>query len=190
MNDVLVISVDKATTIENCERFFTEPKIGNLKDPVKIQAKIQESYSKQAEEASSNSLFAVPLVVSACLIQRPKEEEEGMKVAMDQVSKVGEVNTFENELEPLGVFLKGLQDVGLIIGPHPTTHSRIIQNAFLRHGIAMPKCFGFSVTRLNVFHLLCNTQEGEYPGCLAPLGIKTANPVEDTIKVASLLGII
>ena len=190
MSKTLVLSVDKSSAMEGCQRFFTEPKLGNLKDPVKIQAKIQDHFDKMAEEAATNSLFAIPSVVSVCVVTHPDPDEEGMKVSMDQVSKVGQVEKFENEFEPLGTFLKGLTDVTRIIGPHPTTHTRMVQNTFIRGGIAVPACFGTSVIRVNVFELLCNRTEGEYPGCLPPLGITPVSPIEDTLKVANLLGLI
>ena len=189
----LVISVDQVSLIPNCERYFPEPKLGNLKDPAKIQDKLNEHFARMSEEAYTNSLLATPAKVSVCVVEKdvPDEDEEtGLRTSMSSVSRVGQVEVFEGELEALGTFLNGLENVVRILGPHPTTQSRVVQNSFIRAKIAVPKCLGVDIPRVNVFQQICTTQEGEYPVCVAPLGLAVSTPIEDTLKVANLLGMI
>jgi hypothetical protein len=117
---------------------------------------------------------------------------QGRPKTLRRPTVFGEIQTcaLPNDLSGLHHALAAVTDVRMIIGPHPTIHSRLLQNAFIRNKLVVPDCLGRKVERLNVFDLLCTRAEGEYPECLAPLGIRQDNPVSDTIQVASLLGVL
>lgn len=186
----IIIAITNSAAIPNAERFFPPAKLGNLKDPAKIQEKVNEHVQRLLSESAEHSLYGQPLEVSVTQVELPNEEQRTLTGPSGK-TQIGDTQVFNltTERDELNRLLCSLTDVSLLMGPHPTTHVRRLQNDFIRNQLPIPACFHRSVERLNVFQELCNASEGEYPDCLPPLGLRSTNPVDDTVLVARLLGI-
>ena len=192
--NALLISVSQKSVIAGAQSFFPEAKVGNLKDPEKIRQKQQEHAEKLMEEAAEHSLYGSPRVVELCVATLPESEDKQSLSAASSVGKLsyGAVERYAlpDEMTAMVAFLESVTDVRYIMGPHPTTESRLLRNAIIRAGVAVPKCLHPKIERWNPFHELCTAQEGEYPGCLAPLGLRPSSPIDDTIKMIGLLNLL
>ena len=175
MNTILVINVD-AKAISGAERYLPEPAMGNQKPgTTEYAAKWQEKRNKQIQDLSTHSFLAEPLSIQYAVLA-------GTATGFELVTPMGTVDSVKD-------FLGSLNPEGLdfIAGPHPTTHTRIVSNTALRHGIKLPLWL-MAATRFNPWGLVAPQTEGEYPLSWVALGNTPVSPVEDTIALLRELG--
>jgi hypothetical protein len=182
MTAVLIINVD-SSPVDGAEKYLPEPAMGNMKTgSADYQLKWQEKRNKQLQELQSHAFLSKPIV-----IQFMFAVTDGL--GFDEVCH-GQCDSVKGFFENVEANKRkanfGAAD-GVICGPHPTTHTRIIVNTAIRHGIQVP-FWATTTRRLNPWQFISTSSEGEYPVSWAGLGKKVTGPVNDTFSLLKALG--
>lgn len=178
MKSLLIINVD-AKPINGAERFLAEPAMGNQKaGGPEYAAKWQEKRNKQLQDLQEHSFLATPVSIQYALLSVFQDGYEGAGSLITLCS----VADFFNS-----VTQAASGQVDIIAGVHPTTHSRVLLNTAIRHGVKIPGWF-FAAERVNPWAGVCTQAEGGYPLPWVGLGQKPLSPVEDTIALLRATG--
>jgi len=180
---VLIMAVLEVQVVPDVERFMPDAKLGNVKDPSKIEQKKREHEARWRESLPGDPLLSVPTKIEWRAITQAGEE-----------GGVGAVKTFMEACDK--VFASYSPQV--VLGPHPTTHMRLVQNAVLRsRQSSLQEAFTRRVspgvvTRINIWKDVCPDNRGDCSDIRQVLDFCDAQltDVDATLELAKILGYI
>lgn len=179
---VLIMAVTELVIVPDADRFMPPAKLGNLKDPDKIRDKEQEHEIRWRESLVGDPLLSTPTRV------------EWFTLAdMQDTQGVGTVAEFIQACDEAFATAKPQA----ILGPHPTTHMRLVQNAVLRASLGLRETAVFTrvlspgrVPRINIWHDVCPDSRAGCAGCREVLEAEPdgSSEVDATVDLAKVLG--
>lgn len=179
----LIMAVSQIQIVSDADRFMPEPKLGNLKDPDKIEQKKREHEARWRESLVGDPLLSVPLSVGWIAIS-----QDGVRQAGD-TSVLSFIKTCDKTFS--------VCPPQAILGPHPTTHMRLVQNAILRGEVGIEATDIFTrvlspavVPRVNIWRDVCPDSRGDCGEVRRVLDLPgdASSDVDATLEMAKILG--
>lgn len=188
MSTILIINVD-TQAMPGAEKYLSEPAMGNQKPGTpEYAAKWQEKRNKQLQELGTSSFYAAPVSIQYGFV-----DFDGLGFDQVQAEKgefictVSSVKDFFHHVNSQAQRRNFGSSTGIIAGVHPHTHSRVILNTAIRHGMQVPSWL-LGARILNPWRIICTSAEAEYPVSWVALGKKPVTPVQDTFDLLKAAG--
>lgn len=185
--EVLIMEVVEFSAVDGAEDFVPPPKTGNLKDPTKIAEKVEQCKAEFLANAGQDPLLGNPVRIAFTVYS---------VASSTRITGLSDIAGFLSQVREL---FPG--NVDAILGPHPTTHMRLVQNAILRdpsldsEGVFAELLSPAFVERKNIWHDVCPAGRGDFITCIKSLGLLSESitaqvqcGVRATLSLAKTLG--